>query len=69
MTYSHNKRVNWADYYFDVAFSITPTVILAKKHVHGEGAVLQHSQQVEPPKLAGLCCSLAGTPPKPEPTW
>lgn len=62
MTYLHNKKVNRANYYFDVAFSITPTVPLAKKHLHGEGAVLQHSEQVEPPKLAG-------TPPKPEPTW
>lgn len=65
----HNKRVNRANYCFDVAFSITPTVPLAEKHLHCEGAVLQHSEQVQPPELAGLCCSLAGRLPKPEPTW
>lgn len=69
MNYLHNKRANKANYYCNVPFSITSAVPLAKKPLHSAGAVLQHSEQAEPPKLAGLCCSLAGTPPKPEPTW
>lgn len=52
-----------------------PALLRKTKHLHGEGAGLQRSDQAgasqapSAPGWADHCCSLAVTPPKPEPIW